>query len=145
MFVTLNPGSVPTAVGMDEPLAQCRDDRYAPARMTHREAVVHRGSRRTEVLRRHDRLPHGPAMVVKTSVGASPAVRYRHRTIQVEADSTSFPVAALGLVRRIGDNLEYQVPNTAGREHGRVVADACKVVDVDDARPIVRRITPGSP
>ena len=34
MFVTLNPCSVPTAVGMDEPLAQCRDDGCAPARMT---------------------------------------------------------------------------------------------------------------
>ena len=34
MFVTLDPGSVPAAVGVDGPLSQRRDNGYAPAGMT---------------------------------------------------------------------------------------------------------------
>ena len=41
------------------------------------------------------------------------------------------------LFGRVGDDLEDQVPNTAGSERGRVLANACQVTEVHDARPIV--------
>lgn len=63
----------------------------------------------------------------------------------MENDSTSSLVAALSLISRIGDGLQDQVPNTARSERGRVLADTCKVIEVHDARPIVRRIAPESP
>ena len=63
----------------------------------------------------------------------------------MEDDSTSSPVAALSLVGRVGDDFEDQVLDTAGSEHGRVLADMRKVIEVHDARPVVRRITPWSP
>lgn len=46
----------------------------------------------------------------------------------MEADGTSAPVVALGLVSRIGDNLKDQMPDTARGEHGWVLADAGKVM-----------------
>jgi NADPH-dependent 2,4-dienoyl-CoA reductase/sulfur reductase-like enzyme len=76
MFVTLNPGSVPAAVGMDEPLAQGRDNRHAPARMTIGKQLRGGEVEEPEILRRHDWLLHGPAMVVEAGVGASPVIRY---------------------------------------------------------------------
>ena len=62
----------------------------------------------------------------------------------MENDSTPSPVVPLSLISRIGDHLEDQVPDTARSECGRVPADTCQVIEVHDARPIVRRIAPGT-
>jgi hypothetical protein len=63
---------------MDKPLAQRRDNGYAPARMTIGKQLRRREIEEPQVLRRHDRLLHGPAMLLEAGGGASPVIRYRH-------------------------------------------------------------------
>jgi hypothetical protein len=130
---------------MDEPLAEGRDDRHATAGMAIGKHLRTRGVEEPEVLRRYDRLFHGPATVIETGVGAAPIIRYGHRAIGVEGDGAASPVVALGLIDRVGDDLQDQVPNAARSKHGRALANACKMIQVHDARPIVGGIPPGSP
>lgn len=63
---------------MDEPLAEGCDHGHAPARVAIGKQLRIGEVKEPEILRRHDRLLHGPALVVDTGLGASPVVRYEY-------------------------------------------------------------------
>lgn len=113
VVVSLGPGSVAAAVGVDEPRAECGDDGHAPSGVSvgqwGRVGVVEE----TEVLRRHDRLLHDLVVFVEACVGAPSVVGDGHGAVGVERDAAVSAVAGLGLVRRIGDDFANQAPKRA--------------------------------
>lgn len=79
MFVTLNPGSVPAAVGVDEPLAEGRDNGHAPARMTiGKQLRGGKSENRRSFIAMIGFFTVRPTIVGEAGVGASPVIRYRH-------------------------------------------------------------------
>jgi hypothetical protein len=118
----LRAGSVAAAAGMDEPLAQGRDDRHTPARMTVGEQLGTGVVEEPQVLRRHDRLPYRPAIPGRAGLGTPAAIGHGHRTIPAERDRTVPAIGALSLIGRVGGNLKDQMPDSARSKRGRIPA-----------------------
>jgi hypothetical protein len=90
-------------------------------------------------------LLHDPPGLVAPGVGAPPLVRHGHRTVRVQGDGAAPTPGGLGLVGRVGEHFENQMPNPTGRVHARVPPNPREMIHVHGTRPVVRGVPPGGP